>query len=311
MNETQKLSLIKQNTEEILTEESLKQILKKKIPIAYCGYEISGPIHLGHFVTLTKLLDLQKVGFKLKILLADIHTILNKKKPEIEKWKKSLKAIGIKADFILGSDFQFKPEYHLEVMALAQAITINRGLRSMQMLTRDIKNATISQIWYPLMQITDIKHLKVDVALGGLDQRKIHALGKDLMSTLNYEFTAIHTPLITSLKGPGQKMSSSIPGSNISITDSKETIERTVAKAYCPEKKSEDNPIMQITNLILFPHLNKIKVKRPLKFGGDVIYMTYQDLEKDYILGKLHPADLKNAATDSLEKLIAPIRKNF
>jgi tyrosyl-tRNA synthetase len=312
MNEKEKLELIKRNTEEILTEQALSDLLKKnKTPSVYCGYEISGPIHLGHFVTITKLLDLQKAGFKLKILLADIHTILNKKKPEIEKWENSLKAIGIKAQFILGSSFQFNKDYQFDVMSLAQASTITRGIRSMQLLTRNIENATISQIWYPLMQIADIKHLKVQVALGGMDQRKIHTLGKDLSKELNYDFIAIHTPLITSLKGPGQKMSSSIPGSNISITDSKETIKKTISKAYCPEKKSEDNPILQITELILFPHQNKLKISRPVKFGGDIVYMSYQDLESDYSSGKLHPADLKSAVADSLEKLIAPIRKNF
>ena len=173
MDISSKIDLIKRNTVEILTEEELKKLLKeKKKPIVYCGYEPSGPLHLGHFVTITKLMDFEKAGFKVKVLLADIHTFLNRKgseeeiKKEVENWKKTIKAIGLNAEVVLGSSFQFNKEYQMDVMRLAQTSTINRGLRSMQEIARDIENATISQLWYPLMQVADIKYLKADVAEG-------------------------------------------------------------------------------------------------------------------------------------------------
>ena len=74
------------------------------------------------------------------------------------------------------------------------------------------------------MQVADIKHLKVDVAEGGLEQRKVHMIAKDMKKITGYDFIAVHTPLITSLKGPGEKMSKSLPGSGISVTDSYEEI---------------------------------------------------------------------------------------
>jgi tyrosyl-tRNA synthetase len=181
----------------------------------------------------------------------------------------------------------------------------------MQEIARDIKNATISQLWYPLMQAVDIKHLKVDLALGGLEQRKVHMIAKDMAKTLNYDFIPFHTPLITSLKGPGEKMSSSIPGSNISVTASSQEIQKTIKSAYCPAAQITDNPILQITKLIIFPKLNKLEIKRDKKFGGNKSYSSYEELEKDYTKGKLHPLDLKSAVSDSLEKIISPIRKNF
>src|SRR3989338_3649614 len=105
MDIKEKIALIKRNTVEIVTEEELEKLLKeKKQPVTYCGYEPSGPIHLGHLVTLTKLMDLQKAGFKVKILLADIHAFLNKKgdfkkiEQEMEHWSKGIKALGLKAD---------------------------------------------------------------------------------------------------------------------------------------------------------------------------------------------------------------------
>jgi len=318
MNAKEKFDLITKNTAEVITEQALHNLLRKKThPVVYCGYEPSGPIHLGHFVTITKLMDFAKAGFNVKILLADIHAMLNRKgeedliNKETEAWKKTIKAIGIKAEIVLGSSFQFKREYVTDVMALAQSSTINRGLRSMQEIARDIKNATISQLWYPIMQVADIKHLKVDVALGGMEQRKVHMIGKDLSKILEYDFIPFHTPLITSLKGPGEKMSKSIPGSGISVTDSTEEIKKTISKAYCPAKQVEDNPLLQIAKLIIFPHHKKLHVTRPEKFGGNTIYIRYEDAQKEFSLGKLHPADLKNAVTDHLEKIISPIRKNF
>jgi len=70
MNQKERLELIKKNTVEIIPEKNLLKVLgEKKKPVVYCGYEPSGPLHLGHFVTIMKLLDLQNAGFKVKILL--------------------------------------------------------------------------------------------------------------------------------------------------------------------------------------------------------------------------------------------------
>ena len=48
MDIKEKIELIKRNTEEILGEEDLKEMLKKKEKLKhYIGFEISGKIHLG------------------------------------------------------------------------------------------------------------------------------------------------------------------------------------------------------------------------------------------------------------------------
>jgi len=312
-----KLELIKRNTVEIVKEEELIEVLKKKNPVVYCGYEPNGPVHLGHFVTLTKLMDFEKAGFKIKILIADIHALLNRKgeeeqiKKDVEGWIKTIKAVGLKAEIVLGSDFQFKEDYVREIMGLAQDTTIKRGLRSMQEVARDIDNATISQLWYPLMQIQDIKALKCDVAYGGMEQRKIHMLGRDASKLTGHNFVAVHTPLITSLKGPGQKMSKSIPGSFISVTDSDEVIKKILSGAYCPDKEVIDNPILEISKLVVFPNIKKLEIKRPEKFGGDLEIKSYDELQNLYISGKIHPLDLKNTIANELIKIITPIRKKW
>ncbi len=128
---------------------------------------------------------------------------------------------------------------------------------------------------------------------------------------MKHPFVAVHTPLITSLKGPGQKMSKSLPGSGISVTDSYDVIKKTIKDAYCPEKIVNENPIMEISKLIIFPRIDKFKITRPEKFGGNLEVSNYEELEELYKQGKIHPLDLKNTVAEYLEKIIKPIRDKW
>ncbi|MDP7323517.1 MAG: tyrosine--tRNA ligase, partial [Candidatus Woesearchaeota archaeon] len=50
-------------------------------------------------------------------------------------------------------------------------------------------------------------------------------------------------------------------------------------------------------------------IDRPEKFGGNVSYKTYVDLEKDFVAKKLHPMDLKQAVAKEIDVLLAETRK--
>jgi len=301
---------------EIINEDKIEEFAKKGI--AYCGYECSGEIHLGHLVTILKLLDLQKAGIKIKILLADWHTWLNKKgdwkfvNDQVEQWEKGMKATGLKAEFIKGTSFQQKPDYVEDILRLALNITINRGVRAMQQVARDIENAKISQVIYPLMQIEDIKALGTNFVVAGIDQRKIYMLGIDEGKEIGLQDAVyLYTPLIPGLKGPGTKMSSSVPESFISIRDKKEDIIKKVNRAYCKIGDVENNPVLSIAKLIIFPGFEKFEVKRKKEFGGKSLFKDYKELEKSFESGELHAEDLKMAVSEYLEKIIAPIRKKW
>ena len=78
MTPEEKFELIKRNTEEIVTEDELKKLLKeKKQPAMYIGVAITGRPHVGYFVWVLKLADFLKAGFKVKLLLADFHGALD------------------------------------------------------------------------------------------------------------------------------------------------------------------------------------------------------------------------------------------
>lgn len=298
---------IRNNVDEVLTDDDLKVLLASKKPgeiVAYCGYETSGPVHLGHLVTIMKLKELLDAGIRVKVLFADYHTFLNRKgegdwawiHARAKEWEETFRSAGLDgAEFVLGSTYQRTAEYYDDVLILSLKTSMKRGLRSMEMVARDYEHAKVSQVIYPLMQTTDIKWLGVDIAVGGMEQRKIHALAREIIGEISDKpFVAIHTPLITSLIGEG-KMSSSVPDSNVSFNDSEDEIKRKIAKAHCPAGVAEGNPIMEIARLIVFPYAKRIDIDRPEKFGGPLAFASYDELETSFMKGELHPKDLKDA----------------
>jgi len=311
-----KFYLIKRNAVEIVTEEELLDLLQtKEKPRAYVGYEPSGEIHLGHMMTVQKLMDLQEAGFEIVVLLADVHAYLNEKGDfeEIEELadynKRAFIALGLdesKAKFVLGSEYQLEKDYVLDVLKMARITTLNRARRSMDEISRRKEDPMVSQMIYPLMQALDIAYLDVDLAVGGTDQRKIHMLARENLPKLGYKSpVCLHTPILLGLDG--QKMSSS-KGNYVSVRDSPEVVEKKILKAYCPAKDVDNNPIIQIALYHIFPKFNELKVEREEKYGGDVIYNTPEKLISDFKSGNLHPLDLKRAVARYLNSILKDVR---
>jgi len=312
-----RLELIKRNVQEIVTEEELEELLKKKeAPRAYVGYEPSGKIHMGHVLTVNKLVDLQNAGFRITVLLADVHAYLNKKGTleEVRKVadynRRCFIALGLdeeKTDFVYGSDYQLGSEYMLNVLKLSQAVTLNRAKRSMDEVGRAMDNPMVSQMVYPLMQAIDIAMLGVDVAVGGIDQRKIHMLARENLKALDFETpVCIHTPILLGLDGT--KMASS-KDNFISVDDTEEDIYKKFKKAFCKMGDTEENPILALFRYHIFPRYEKIVIERPEKFGGNLTFNNYSEMESAFAAEDLHPMDLKNSAAKYINEILDPVRK--
>ncbi len=311
-----RLALIKRNTEEIVTHEELEQLLEtKESPTAYVGYEPSGKIHMGHVLTVNKLIDLQNAGFKVTVLLADVHAYLNEKGTmeevrEIADFNKEcFIALGLeegKTRFVYGSDFQLEPDYMLSVLKLARSTTLNRAKRSMDEVSRSAEKPMVSQMVYPLMQAVDIALLEVDVAVGGIDQRKIHMLAREGLPGLGYKAPiCIHTPILLGLDG--KKMSSS-SNNFISMDDTGKAVKKKVNKAFCPEGDILDNPVLALFKYHITPRFGEITIHRPEKYGGDLHYPGYEELEAAFASKELHPMDLKAGAADYMNRILEPVR---
>ena len=315
MNIDEKIELIEQGTLEIVDVDELKDVLKKEQPVAYTGYEPSGKIHLGHALTIEKLKTLQRLGFKIKILLADYHAFLNRKGTleEIgetaEYNMKCFKALGLDdtTEYVLGSSFELESDYSNKVYQLAVQTTLKRAKRSMDQVSRHDDNPKVASVIYPIMQTVDMAALGVDVALGGMEQRKIQMLARESLEKINETVpVCIHTPLLHGLDGD-EKMSSS-KGNFIAVDDSVEEITKKINKSYCPQGEIEGNPMIEIAEYFVYPNQETLLIKRPEKFGGD-IELTKEELLDKFSSGDLHPMDLKNGIKDFLIEYLAPVRE--
>ncbi len=342
MDIEEKLNLIMRNLAEVITVEDLKTKLETGEKLkGYIGYEPSGLMHIGWLVWVFKVKDLVNAGIDFRILEATWHAYINDKlggnldliRASTRIIRASMEALGIpveKIKFIDAEELASDKDYWALVIRVAKKNSLARIKRALTIMGRRADEAEIdaSKLIYPAMQVADIFYMDLDIALGGMDQRKAHMLARDTAEKLGRKKpVALHTPIISSLKGTGRmdigrneidevlseiKMSKSKPDSTIFLHDTPEEIRRKIKKAYCPMKQIELNPIIEINRYILFAQDNfELIVERPQKYGGTVVYRSIIELENDFKEGKLHPADLKSATAEALVKMLEPVRKKL
>lgn len=321
------------NTEEIVTIEELKEVLNKKNPKAYIGFEPSGSVHIGWKICTNKIKDFVDCGFDFTVLLADWHAYINDKLGgDIEKIKlcgrymeDCFTAMGVNKNsvqFIYASDYIGDPKYWELVLRTSKSTSVARVKRAMDIMGRSAEEAEkdLSKLFYPAMQVSDIFYLDLDIAYGGMDQRRAHMLARETSKKLVRKTpVAIHTPLLTGLQAGGGrmdpievKMSKSKPDTMLSIHDDPDTVNKKISKAFCPEKIIEGNPVLELCKLVIFPELKDetFLIKRAEKFGGKLEFNNYGELEKAFARD-LHPLDLKNATTVYINKILEPIHSFF
>ncbi len=317
-------SLILRGVAECVTEDELDKLLSSKdSPKAYVGFEPSGLLHAGSLVPMLKCRELVEAGFEVTILLADWHGYINDKLGgswdnlragvEYQRQMFSVFCPGVK--FRTASDLVSQEGYWEMVLRVSKASSLKRMRRALSIMGRDEKDGDrdMSKFFYPAMQATDIYALEVDLALGGMDQRHAHMLARDAADKLKLSKpVALHTPLLGSLSGPGRmdtdaKMSKSNPSGTLLVHDSKKVLTKKLSKAFCPLER-EGNPVLDIWQHLLEPALGKIVIERPEKFGGNLEFDSYLDLEESYLSGSLHPLDLKNGTAAGLYEVVKPMQ---
>ena len=338
MSTSEKIAVIKQVGEEIIAEDDLRALLEtKKEAVAYDGFEPSGQIHIAQ--GLLRAININKLtscGIKFKILVADYFAMLNNKyggdlekikivgEYAIEVWK----SCGLNTDnveFVWASEFyKNHPEYWETVMKLAMNSTVSRVLRCSQIMGREEgTDSKAAQILYPLMQAADIIHLKADIAQLGLDQRKVNMFARDVFPKLGYaKSVAVHHHMLlglqfsqTDLEGVDRKiamkMSKSKPETAIFMTDAPAEVEQKFRKAHCIDEVVEDNPVLEYAKYIVFEMRTSLLIARPEKYGGDVLFYSYEELETAFKEGSLKSVDLKAGVAKTINELLEPTRKHF
>lgn len=205
MNPQERFELIKRNTEEILGEDELKEMLENGEYIKhYIGFEISGKIHLGSgLICMSKVRDFMDAGIDCTIFLADWHSWINNKLGgDLETIKKiavryfregikaSMKCVGgdpAKLKFVLGSDLYHNNDLYWQTFVdVSKNVSLSRVLRSITILGRkEGESVDFANLIYPPMQVADIFVQGVNLAHAGIDQRKAEVIARDVGLKLN------------------------------------------------------------------------------------------------------------------------------
>ena len=338
MNINERLNLVRQVGEEIVSEEELIELFNSKQKyIAYDGFEPSGRLHIAQgllrAINVNKMID---SGAEFKMLVADWHAWANNKmggdldkiqtigKYMIEVWRAS----GMNLDHVEFIWFSEKmvsdPEYWKIVMKISRESTLKRIIRCGQIMGRqegEVQQA--SQILYPCMQAADIFYLNADVAQLGVDQRKVNMLAREVAPKLGLKKPIVVShKMLAGLKEPpktdtnvdrmiAMKMSKSQPNTAIFMDDDEKSVIKKINKAYCPEAIVKDNPVLEYSKYIIFPLLKTMAIERPEEWGGNLTFNSYQELETAFVNKELHPADLKRTVGLQINILLEPVRKHF
>jgi len=330
-------------TEEVITIEELRKLLEtKEYPVAYNGWEPSGLVHLGTgLICGYKMIDFVKARVKFKAYLATWHALINNKlggdeeliKKAAIHFIKTWEALGVpvnEIEFVWPDKLYDNIDYWNKVIRISKELTISRARRTLEIMGRkDIEARKVSDLIYTPMQVADIFQMEVDICQLGMDQRKANIVAREVGKKLGFwKPVCVHHHILKGLLAPPKwplpenekerkellvsiKMSKSKPHGAIFVYDSPEEIRKKVELAFAPPKEVNYNPILDIVKYIVFREKKEFLISRSSKYGGDIMYTSYEDLEKDYKEGKLHPADLKNAVSEFLIDLLSPVRSYF
>ncbi len=338
MDLEKKIELIcKPPTEEILTVDELRQLLQSnEHPGHYIGFEISGMLHLGNLVVSGfKINDLLEAGVRCQVFLADWHSFINNKfggdwdkiLTATKYYEKAFKFFCPGAEIVVGSHLYHNNDgYWRNLLRFSKHMTLSRTLRCMTIMGRnENEKLDLSQYFYAPMQANDVHEIGADIPHGGIDQRKAHILAREVFPKMGWKKpVAIHHHVLMGIAEPvkletkdkleqvvASKMSKSKPWTAIFIHDTKEEIREKLRRAWCPEKQVDMNPVLEIAKYVVFHENKTFRVERPAKFGGTVEFESYEQLEKTYGEGKLHPQDLKGGVADALGAILEPLRNYF
>ncbi|MFC1686654.1 tyrosine--tRNA ligase [Patescibacteria group bacterium] len=231
--------LLTRGVEETINKKSLEEKLKsgKKLRVKL-GVDVTAPdLHLGHTVPLFKLKQFQDAGHQIIFLIGDATTQIgdpsgkNKTRPVLTKKEidKNAKTYLDQVNKILDlnkTEVRHNSEW-FDKMGFSDLVRLSTHFSVARILERDdftkrLKSKSdirLHELFYSIMQGYDSYELKVDIEIGGTDQKFNLLAGRTMQKRLNQEQQDIITlPLVVGTDGK-EKMGKST-GNYIGITES-------------------------------------------------------------------------------------------
>jgi len=164
---------------------------------------------------------------------------------------------------------------------------------------------TVGLFYYPILMAADILIYKAELVPVGIDQEPHLEVAREIARKMNDTYgTKFPEPIrfatrgeyVPSLSGEG-KMSKSVEGSYINLTDDLKTIQKRLAGAPTDSGKGNNIPTSGgVSNLLKFVELFEGIEKRKI-------------YEKMYLNEGVRYGDLKKELADAIYKEIAPIQE--
>ena len=304
----------------------------------YVGFEPSGKAHIGWKVLSLQLKRMLEADVNVLIFLADWHAWINDKfngnmadiqltARYMEETFRALLDYPPEGDgpgelrFYYASQLMDSGDYWARVLRCSKGATLAMVRKTFTIMGRDEASSDhdLSKFFYPAMQASDIFELNIDIAIGGMDQRKAHMFMRDVASKYGWEkATCLHTPIISSLKSSGarmesfdHKMSKSDPGGAILIHDEPDKLRKKMRKHAYLNKDDMNSPIYELIEHVILPEFGEVVVTPNPKFGKPSTWTNLDDFRAAVMDGTLHPLDAKFGVADGISKGLETVAKHF
>lgn len=303
----------------------------------YVGFEPSGKAHIGWKVLSLQLKRMLEADANVLIFLADWHAWVNDKfggnmediqqtAVYMEETFRALLDHPEEGDgpgqlrFYWASQLMDSGDYWARVLRCSKGATLPMVRKTFTIMGRDEASSDhdLSKFYYPAMQAADIFELNIDVAIGGMDQRKAHMFMRDMASKWNWEkATCLHTPILSSLKASGvrmdsfdHKMSKSDPNGALLLHDTLEQVQKKMKKAYL-DPEDEHSPVYELAEHVVFPEFGQILVTPNPKFGEPSTWDNLDSFKAAVMDGTLHPFDAKMGVAAGVAAGLSSIAEHF
>ncbi|MEC7180001.1 MAG: tyrosine--tRNA ligase [Candidatus Thermoplasmatota archaeon] len=303
----------------------------------YVGFEPSGKAHIGWKVLSLQLKRMLEADANVLIFLADWHAWVNDKfggnMEDIQKtavyMEETFRALlGYPEEgdgpgqlrFYWASQLMDSGDYWARVLRCSKGATLPMVRKTFTIMGRDEASSDhdLSKFYYPAMQAADIFELNIDVAIGGMDQRKAHMFMRDMASKWNWKkATCLHTPILSSLKASGvrmdsfdHKMSKSDPNGALLLHDTLEVVQKKMRKAYL-DPVDEQSPVYELAEHVVLPEFGHIQVTPNPKFGEPSTWNDLASFKAAVMDGTLHPFDAKMGVAAGVAAGLSSIAEHF
>lgn len=280
------------------------------------GIRATGRLHLGNYLGAVKgMLELQdNPEYETLYMVADVHTITTPYDvAELRKNRREIIIDYLAAGLDPEKSILFQQSLineHIELAFYFSSVTTIAKMQHLPTFKDKVKqypqHATMALLNYPLLMASDILVYKAGLVPVGIDQEPHLEIAREIARSMNQAYGtdfpepkrfATKGEYIPSLTGEG-KMSKSVEGSYINITDSLEEIKSKIARVPTDSGKTGGEIPTQggVSNLFTLLALFADKD-------------TFLKFEKDYNNAQIRYSEMKSIVSESIFRDLTPLQE--